>query len=231
MTCLLLLAFCAAPPTIGPGPYAPTAAYVRRDVSGFQVLIHPDLARSDELRPALDELKRQLDALPKLLPPGPLKRLREVRLWLEHRQRWARSAAQFHPSAGWLRANGYNPDKAGGVEISHSRHFVTWSERTQPFMVLHELAHAYHHHVLGFRHAGIRTAYKQAMERKLYDRVKHVDGRTRKGYAATNEMEYFAELSEAYFGKNDFFPFTREELRQHDPEGFKAVREAWEKGR
>jgi len=28
--------------------------------------------------------------------------------------------------------------------------------------------------------------------------------------------EYFAESTEAYFARNDFFPFTREELRQHD---------------
>ena len=28
--------------------------------------------------------------------------------------------------------------------------------------------------------------------------------------------EYFAECTEAYFARNDFYPFTREELKKHD---------------
>ena len=59
--------------------------------------------------------------------------------------------------------------------------------------------------------------------------VAFVTGGERKGYATTDRMEYFAELSEAYFGKNDFFPFTREELKTHDPEGFAVMNEVWEK--
>jgi hypothetical protein len=39
--------------------------------------------------------------------------------------------------------------------------------------------------------------------------------------------EYFAELSEAYFWVNDFYPFVRAELREHDPAGYAAVEAAW----
>ena len=49
----------------------------------------------------------------------------------------------------------------------------------------------------------------------------------KKAYAATNPAEYFAELSEAYFGTNDFAPFTRAELEKHDPVGFALMRKAW----
>ena len=42
-----------------------------------------------------------------------------------------------------------------------------------------------------------------------------------------NAAEYFAELSEAYFGKNDFFPFTRDQLEKHDPVGFEMLKKAW----
>ena len=38
-----------------------------------------------------------------------------------------------------------------------------------------------------------------------------------RAYAMTNPMEYFAEGTEAFFSRNDFFPFNRDELRQHDP--------------
>ena len=47
------------------------------------------------------------------------------------------------------------------------------------------------------------------------------------GYALTNAKEYFAELSEAYFGRNDFYPFTRKELEKHDPAGYRLMRETW----
>jgi hypothetical protein len=30
-------------------------------------------------------------------------------------------------------------------------------------------------------------------------------------------LKYFADLTEAYFGKNDFFPFNREDLKKYDP--------------
>ena len=42
-----------------------------------------------------------------------------------------------------------------------------------------------------------------------------------------NDQEYFAELSEAFFGTNDFYPFVRAELREHDAEAYRAVKELW----
>ncbi|WCL48987.1 hypothetical protein [Leptospira sp. GIMC2001] len=42
-----------------------------------------------------------------------------------------------------------------------------------------------------------------------------------------NLSEYFAELSEAYLGKNDYFPFARSDLKKFDIEGFKLMEEAW----
>jgi hypothetical protein len=40
-------------------------------------------------------------------------------------------------------------------------------------------------------------------------------------------MEYFAEQSEALFGTNDFFPFVRSELEQHDPRMFALLKRLW----
>ena len=37
----------------------------------------------------------------------------------------------------------------------------------------------------------------------------------------------FAELTEAYFGQNDWFPHNREELRNYDPRGYKMIEEVW----
>src|SRR5207248_2653244 len=137
----------------------------------------------------------------------PLAELKKVRLWMEWEAK-KNGAAEFHASLGWLKDNGYNPDKEKAVEINNTRSFVKWSRQNQPWMVLHELAHAYHFRVLGDNYPPLHDAYKQAKERKLYDEVEYIqDEKTRlkkRAYAITSPAEYFAELSEAYFGKNDF---------------------------
>src|SRR5258707_13868882 len=84
--------------------------------------------------------------------------------------------------------------------------------KRMPVFVLHELAHGYHDQVLGFGNAEVKAAYDHAMAAKLYDKVarSHVeDGKPNtieRAYAATNDREYFAETTEAFFGRNDFFP-------------------------
>jgi len=94
-------------------------------------------------------------------------------------------------------------------------------------MVLHELAHAYHFLVLGESHPQITAAYRHAVERGLYESVDYAGGGKRRAYALVNEKEYFAELSEAYFGRNDYYPFTRAELQQYDPVGYALVQRLW----
>ncbi|MEY3277468.1 MAG: hypothetical protein RL153_2736 [Verrucomicrobiota bacterium] len=45
--------------------------------------------------------------------------------------------------------------------------------------------------------------------------------------ALANPMEFFAELSEAYVPRNDFFPFDRAELWQADPESGRLLERLW----
>src|SRR5262249_34173161 len=132
----------------------------------------------------------------------------------------------YHPSAGWLKENGMNPAKARAVEIANARNFLGWTIN-QPWMVLHELAHGYHDQVLGFDLEDVKTRYQAAGGSKTYEEVAYVAGGKRKHYALTNEMEYFAELSESYFGTNDFFPFVRGELKEHDPRGYEMIEKFW----
>ena len=47
-------------------------------------------------------------------------------------------------------------------------------------------------------------------------------------YALTNHKEFFAEMTEAYFGVNDFFPFNRAELKEAEPEIHALLSAVWE---
>jgi len=43
----------------------------------------------------------------------------------------------------------------------------------------------------------------------------------------TNKKEYFSELTEAYFGRNDFYPFSRSDLKEYDPVGYQMMVDCW----
>ena len=94
---------------------------------------------------------------------------------------------------------------------------------------VHELAHAWH--CLAYNPCWsatrVMSAYAAAMSDDLYDSVPYLYGDEERAYAATDDAEYFAELSEAWFHTNDYFPFTREDVLAHDPIGAKAIEGAW----
>jgi hypothetical protein len=41
-------------------------------------------------------------------------------------------------------------------------------------------------------------------------------------------MEFFAEMTEAYFGTNDFFPFNRAELKESEPQIYEVLKNTWD---
>ncbi len=214
-----------------PLPYPPTGDYEARQIEGWRVLVHEGFPRD---QPALcDEtlmlLRFQLYQVTRVVPEPALAKLRQVTLWVEQAEPHHPCMA-YHPHAGWLRDHGMNPDKARCVEIANARNFLTWT-RQQPWMVLHELAHAYHDQFLGgYGNPELVAAFERAAREKTYESVLHIGGSTQRAYAATNPMEYFAEATEAFFGTNDFYPFVRAELREHDPQMDDLLERLWEVG-
>jgi hypothetical protein len=208
-------------------PFTPTAAYLPKVIGGFTVLVHPEvMAHEADVAAASAELALQIDEISAAVPPPVLAMLRKVRIWLEWQQ-CADAASRFHPARAWLLEHGDNPEKAGEIEICNLRHWVAWSKQNQPSSLLHELAHAYHFRVLGEQHKGILNAYQHAMAAGLYDSVPYSGSGRRQPHAALSAAEYFAELTEAYFGRNDYYPFTRAELVGYDAEGYSMVEQLW----
>lgn len=208
-----------------------------RDISGWQVHIDKKLlqAEADDTARALVGLKKMLDEITRVVPAPAVTELKKVPLYFSTAYKAGRSGAEFHPDAGWLRDNGRDPVMARGVEFSGVHDFEA-EMRRMPNFALHELAHAYHFRTLanGFANAEIKAAYTRAKASGSYERVERSfgegNGRTNtfeRAYAMTSPMEYFAETTEAYFTRNDFFPFTRDELKKHDPEMFKLLEKLW----
>jgi hypothetical protein len=136
--------------------------------------------------------------------------------------------AQYHPSAEWLEGHGYSRTLAKCVHIPNAADFASpRHHHDQPWDVLHELAHAYHDQVLGFESPEIRRAWERYRASGHGDSVLHIGGRREKHYALTDQKEFFSEMSEAYFGTNDFFPFNNGELSEAEPEIFAMLRRIW----
>ena len=81
--------------------------------------------------------------------------------------------------------------------------------------------------VLSFNNKEIIEAYKAAKKAGIYDKVMLYTGRTVRHYGLNNHKEYFAESTEAYLGVNDFYPFVRGELKEHDPRMYKIMEKVW----
>lgn len=213
-------------PALLPSTYEPTSSYSACEIAGWQVRVSARLEAAPDLRKKVVELlAAKLFDIGRVVPAKALERLKRVPIWLELDD--VRSpCACFHPSKDWLVQMGYNPEKAGTVEISNAQNFLSWS-LDQPWMLLHELAHGYYFLALAERHAEITDSHAAAVKSGKYDSVLHFSGVRKRAYALENPAEYFAELSEAYFGTNDFFPFVRAELKDHDPTGFALLERLW----
>ncbi len=215
---------------------APEPVYETRALRGWTLHINRELLAADA-RPtakALELLDRQLVEITKVVPKAAVAKLRKVPLYFNPEYPGVRPLAEYHPGAEWLRKNGRDPAMAKGVEFTNVRTFQAEVNR-MPWFVLHELAHAYHDRELpkGFGNPDIAGAFVRAKEAGKYDKVErhHGNGRPNtfeKAYAMTTPMEYFAETTEAYFGRNDFFPFTRDELKKHDPAIHELLGKLWE---
>lgn len=209
-------------------------AYEERTIAGFRVLVHRDLLSADSLggRRAIAALTWDLELAALLLPRDAIEMLRGTTpIWLTpdlpSAGGWNARGLCHHPSRDWLVNAGYGPDRTGAVEVCNVEEYLLWRAE-QPLCIVHELSHALQHE-LGDP-VEIRRTFERAAASGVYERVAFAmgaPGQTRRAYALNNHVEYFAEISEAYFGRNDFFPFTRDELKAADPDGHSLVEQIW----
>ncbi len=206
---------------------------VMQEIEGWTVAVDPRLLAPNEANQrALGALRNHLQRVSYIMPADRLATMRKMRIWIERDnaalKKIKRENMQYHPDRGWLLKNGLDPRLAKHVHIPIAANLLrprTWAKH--PYVVLHELAHAYHDSQFGYDGPEIKKVYKQAMEKGLYDEVLLYTGKRVRHYGATNQMEYFAEATEAYFGVNDFYPFVRAELKEYDPAGYALLEKIW----
>ncbi|MEX2214655.1 MAG: hypothetical protein WD768_11035 [Phycisphaeraceae bacterium] len=223
--CLQSSAFSQVPKKLRP-PNDATDTYEVLKLRGWTLRISHRFKPHDDLKKeVLEEVDSQLRRITLLVGEKALAELRKTEIWIEHE---FPGRAQYHPNRQWLTDNGYNPEKTGTIEIAHAKGFLEWRDRTV-MTLLHELAHAYHDKSLGFEEPRVIAAYEAAKKSGRYDKILRDKGYMIKHYAMDNHKEYFAEMVEAYFWCNDYYPFVYGELKEFDPQGFKVMEDIFGK--
>jgi len=210
--------------------------YVERRIERFVVHIEVDLLNDAKLFPeVISCLHKDLKRIRELVPPATFHVVNKVHFWVNSKlvfgPRMAPIAHEvpiYHADLGTLVDTGNQVRKYRSVEISNAAKYLEYRE-WQPLFLLHELAHAYHD-FLSHDLPDVLKTYQRAMKAKLYHSVTcvpQIGPSPRRAYAAINHAEYFAELTEAYFGQCDYFPYNRDELEEYDLDGYTLVNNLW----
>ncbi len=205
---------------------------IEKQLEGWTLAVDPKLlAKENEevAEKAFVALANHLQRVKYIVPADRLAQLQKLRIWIDF-ENPKLGNMQYHPGRGWLIANGHDPRLEKHFHIPRAKQLYNphmWAKH--PYVVLHELAHSYHDQVLSFRNKEFVAAYEDMKEKKIYEKVLLYTGRRVRHYGLTNHKEYFAESTEAYFGMNDFYPFVRAELKEHDPTMYALMEKFWGK--
>jgi len=220
----------------------PVPGYAHRNIEGFDVLIHGEvLGHANDAaykRKPLDVLELELNTITRALPPRTVNVLRGIVIWVDWDDTtdpdYGAAVAKYYGvwgnRAAWSLREDKHPGKANNVEIISLKSLVREHQpgvKLERCVLLHELSHAVHLQLFGPENPHVKAAYRQAMERKLYEEAEDVYGKKRKPYARVSDREYFAELSCAYLNKLHYYPFNREDLKKHDAMGYKMMELTW----
>lgn len=200
-----------------------------REVEGWKVNVDESLLQGehkDDGDLALKILSQRLHRIILRLPEKPRIEMQKVPIYLDRAHPLGN--AHFHPGKKWLVDHGYDPAMTEAVHLTHVG--ILLNDGRQPDVgdvVLHELTHAYHFKVLGFEHEGILEGYQVFCDSQKFDAVTYPNGRQRPHYGLMNHKEFFAEMTETFFTKNNSYPFNRTELMLYHPESYRLMSQIW----
>lgn len=224
-----------------------TKVYEESFLGGWPVRLETDWHGGDETLER--RLAEDLEIAARCLPEHCSEYLKKsTPIWVNRFFKWGPEAKPiigrglcFHPEKKWLEENFMHPEKCECIEIYDAKGYLDdcklWGRAG---VLIHELSHAYHHKCTeqGYDNPEILECYNQAMQERLYEwvRVHGKQGPMAKAYAATNCMEYFAELSAAFLGQpdmnspeefNKWYPFNRRQIKEHDPRAYELLKRIW----
>ena len=203
--------------------------YIDIEVLGWKVKVNTRLLEGDTsvLKKSLGLFGKELYDISQVLPSKSLKVLKTVTFWFEKETTTHGYTGEYWSSTSqkYLFRHGADPLKAGGIEIVAGR-YIDQKAVMNDWVILHELAHAYHNLVIQYDEQ-IQKTFKVIFNANLYADVRKGLDKLHHGYARTNYAEYFAEITTKYFGHSYYYPNDRADLKHYDILGYKLVEKLW----
>ena len=204
----------------------PTDKYYKTDIKGWTVYVSPQLRQLRAYsRKMLELLEYKLYLIDIYMPANSLDKLKTTPIWLELENNAVPYIA-YHCSKNTLKVKGLNPDKLNAIEIGSSNNFAGWQE-FQKFILLRYMAYAYYDKYLQKQKSRIDSAYTKTLNSGKYTSVLRFDGKKVRHPALNNAKEYFARMTESYYGLSDHYPFIQFELHQYDPDACDLMTKLW----
>ena len=202
------------------------AAYHEMNLEGWKIHVEQVMVDKNDPRIflALRALRKRLKEVKREIPSQHIEQLQGVPLWISKNNG---NHAEYYFFERRVHRNGINPKMLGGIEFKNINILLAM-QHTIPSLIIHELAHAYHKINYEKIDQQIMHAYINSENKQLYKEVSTI--RNHEGhaeYASKSPFEYFADLTSMYYGSNPYYPHDRDELREHDPVGFKMIEDTW----
>ncbi len=210
--------------------------YQRVTVAGYTVMVEDDLVERPSLyNSVISKLEGDLRYMMSVVPAKAIKATKQTKIWMNFETEviggLGGRGACYYQSAGYLVRWNQEIAKVHGIEVFNAKEFLIWKGIVGSVMI-HEFAHSYHFKAVTDLPGGdVWAAYANALVKGKYDKVqfRYIDNQLFKAYALANSYEYFAELSEAYFKLNNYYPHTAAELKEFDPMGYELMETMWNK--
>jgi hypothetical protein len=212
----------------------PARTYQTVPLGQWTVMVEQQLQTEDGdiAKRALARLESKLGVMLAALPASARQRLQKLPVFLMYGPKakdggkdngaeyFQRNAPEHHKLL--------DPRWKSCVVIYCAKNYVQQSELWSVKLLIHEFAHAYHLEQWPEKQPDILQAWNHAVACGLYREEKDEKGKIfNPGYAAKNQLEYFAELSCMYFSGCNYPPVNREELKAYDPVGYNMLDKMW----
>lgn len=212
----------------------PTRTYVERRSRDWVFQLEQELVdrEPDKAEAVVTRLALKLDFTLDLLPANCRARLRALKFFVllgpEATGGGRDNGAEYFQRIAPDHFSSLDPRWRSAIVIYCAGNYLWQNEHWSVQVLLHELAHAWQLEQWPEQQPEILNAWKHARSAGLYEGIKDVNGtRLPRAYALVNQLEYFAELSCAYFWRGEYEPFDREALRTYDPVGFEMIERMW----
>ncbi|MBS0210030.1 MAG: hypothetical protein JSS27_13860 [Planctomycetes bacterium] len=212
----------------------PPRQYKQFQQGGWTIHVEQELIDGDQAtaQRAMQRLTQRLADVLQILPRDSHADLRKLPIFLLYGSKargggldsganyHQKNAPDFHPNldSRWRSC----------LVIHSAANYVELSDFWSVKVLVHELSHAHQLEHWPEKQSDILAAWEHAMQQNLYHNVPNDKGAVLPAaYAATNQLEYFAEISCMYFVGCNYQPFTRAELKTYDPQGYALVEKMW----